>query len=65
MEPPALLFCANSNNPWGNEVLTRGNISDKNWYNQQFYWLNESLNLTMFQYHWNTKLDKIDVKSVS
>ena len=62
MEPPALLFCANSNNPWGNEVLTRGNISDKNWYNQQFYWLNESLNLTMFQYHWNTKLDKIDVK---
>ena len=47
MVPPALLFCTNSNNPWGNEILTRGNISDKNWYNQQFYWLNESLNLTI------------------
>ena len=62
MVPPALLFCPNSNNPWGNEILTRGNISDKNWYNKQFYWLNESLNLTLFQYHWNRKLDKIDVK---
>ena len=24
MMPPALLFCPNSNNPWGNEILTRG-----------------------------------------
>ena len=30
MVPPALLFCPNSNNPWGNKILTRGNISDKN-----------------------------------
>ena len=63
MVPPALLFCPNSNNPWGNEVLTKGNISDKNWYNKQFFWLNESLNLTLIQYHWNKKSGKIDEKT--
>ena len=63
MVPPALLFCPNTNNPWGNEVLSKGNISDKNWFNKQFFWLNESLNLTLIQYHWNKKLSKLDSKT--
>ena len=44
------------------QVLTSANISDKNWYNKQFFWLNESLNLTIFHAKWNKSLNFYDVK---
>ena len=44
----------------GDEVVSKGNISDKNWYNKQFFWLNESLKLTLFKFQWNTELEEGD-----
>ena len=58
MVPPAMVICPIT---WLVD-LTRTNISDKNWYNKQFFWLNESLNLTIFHGIWNKMKNDYELK---
>ena len=47
-KPPTIVFCPNYE--WDNAVNWSGNyFSDKEWYFQQFFWLNDRFNITIEQ----------------